>query len=42
MENPDKLATYRVQVEDNQNKNETPYVLRHHYTQANSNNVNKT
>ncbi len=27
MDNPDKLATYRVQVEDIQNKTETQYVL---------------
>ena len=41
MGNQEKLATYGSQDEDEQNKNTTQYVL-DHYTQTNTNNVNKT
>ena len=40
MDNSEKLATKGTQVEDKQNKN----TIRggHHYTETNTNNVNKT
>jgi hypothetical protein len=41
MKYPDKLVTYGTQDEDKQNKNTTICVV-HHYTQTNTNNVNKT
>ena len=40
-DNPKKLATSGTQYEEKQNKNTTPCVG-HHYTQTNTNNVNKT
>jgi len=40
MDNPEKLATYGTQYEEKHNKNTTQYVG-HHYTQANTHNVNK-
>jgi hypothetical protein len=42
MDNPEKLATYGSQDEEKQNRNTTQYCVGHHYTQANTNNVNKT
>ena len=53
MNNPEKLATQCTQGEDKKkqkkqkqknkkNKKPTQYVLGHHYTQANTTNVNKT
>ena len=41
MENPEKLATQSTQDEEEQHKNTTQYV-EYHYTQTNTNNVNKT
>ena len=41
MKHPEKLATFGTQYKDKQNKNTTIYV-EHHYTQTNTNNVNKT
>ena len=40
MDNPEKLATQGTQNEENQNK--YTICVGHHYTQANTNNVNKT
>ena len=42
MDNPEKLATQDTHDEEKLTKNTTLYLLRHHYTQANTNNVNKT
>jgi hypothetical protein len=41
MENPEKLATLGTQDEEKQSKS-TTHVFRHHHTQTNTNNVNKT
>ena len=41
MDNSEKLAKHDTQDEDKQNKN-TTICVGHHYTQANTNNVNKT
>jgi hypothetical protein len=42
MDNLKKLATKGTQDEGNQSKTENTIIGGHHYTQANSNNVNKT
>ena len=42
MGNPGKLATLGIQDEDKQNKKHNIRCVGHHYTQANTNNVNKT
>ena len=42
MGNPEKMATYGTQGEEKQNKNTTQHCVGHHYTQTNTNNVNKT
>ena len=41
MNNPEKLEKYGTQDEENQNQNTTLYVIGHHYTQTNTENVNK-
>ena len=41
MDNPEKLATQGTQDDEKQNKNNT-ICVRYHYTQTNTNNVNKT
>jgi len=40
MDNLEKLATYGSQ--DDENKNTTQICVGHHYTETNTNNVNKT
>ena len=40
MDNPEKQATHGTQDKEKQSKNTTQY--EHHYTQWNTNNVNKT
>ena len=42
MDNPEKLATLDTQDEDKQNVKHSAIYVGHHYTQANTNNVNKT
>jgi hypothetical protein len=42
MDNPEKLATLGTQEEDKQNKIHNAMCDGHHYTQANTNNINKT
>jgi len=42
MVNPEKLATCGTQDEEKQNKKYDTICVGHHYTQANTNNVNKT
>jgi hypothetical protein len=42
MGNPGKLATLGIQDEDKQSKKHNIRCVGHHYTQANTNNVNKT
>jgi hypothetical protein len=42
MSNPEKLATLVIQDEDKQNKKHNTICVGHHYTQTNTNNVNKT
>ena len=39
MDNPDKMATYGTQDEERRNNT---ICVGHHYTQTNTNNVNKT
>ena len=38
----EKLATQDTQNEEKRNKNTTQYIVGHHYTQTNTNKVNKT
>jgi len=42
MDNPEKLATLDTQDEDKQNVKHNTIYVGHHYTQTNTNNVNKT
>ena len=42
MDNLEKLATLDTQDEDKQKKKHNTICVGHHYTQANTNNVNKT
>jgi hypothetical protein len=42
MDNPEKLATLGTQDEDKQSKKYNTICVGYHYTQANTNNVNKT
>jgi len=42
MGNPEKLATLGIQDDDKQNKKHNTICVGHHYTQTNTNNVNKT
>ena len=42
MDYPEKLETQGTQDDEKQNKNTTQYVFGHHYTQANTNNLNNT
>ena len=42
MDNPEKLATLGTQDEDKQNKKYNTICVGYHYTQTNTNNVNKT
>jgi len=42
MDNPEKLATQGTQDEEKQNKTHNTICVGHHYTQTNTNNVNKT
>ena len=42
MDNPEKLATQGTQDEEKQNKKHNTIFVGHHYTQTNTNNVNKT
>jgi len=42
MDHPEKLVTSGTQGEEKQNKNHNTICVRHHYTQTNTNNVNKT
>jgi hypothetical protein len=42
MGNPEKLATLGIQDEKKQNKKHNTICVGHHYTQANTNNVNKS
>jgi hypothetical protein len=43
MDNPEKLATYSTQDENNQNKEHATICVGHHYVKLTSiNNVNKT
>jgi hypothetical protein len=42
MDNPEKLASLGTQDEDKQDKKQNTICVGHHYTQTNTNNVNKT
>ena len=42
MEDSEKLVTYGTPDEDKQNKQHNTICVGHHYTQANTNNVNNT
>ena len=42
MDNTEKLATYGIQDEENQNKKHNKICVGHHYAKTNTNNVNKT